>query len=190
MFLDHLAEIFTGLSFRSKIEPEHGGKVAVIQLRDVEHEYSQFGTEPVRITGLGVKKKYFLQNGDLLLVAKGGNNKAILFDPSLSPAVPSSSFFVIRCDESKIYPPFLEWFINHPQTQNIFTSQLTGTYTPTLSKPAVESLEVPMLPMETQMRLGHLYALQREEQHLLRLIKEKRSLYIDQLLINAIAQEA
>src|SRR5680860_122219 len=84
-FLVGYSGIFSGYSFRGKITPAKGGDLRVIQLKDIENDYTTIGKECIFVHQNQVKDKYYLKDGDILFISKGANNYACLLYTSPSP---------------------------------------------------------------------------------------------------------
>ncbi|MDR9374857.1 MAG: hypothetical protein RI565_08325, partial [Schleiferiaceae bacterium] len=69
--LNHITHLFSGYSFRGKVKHLPQGDLAVIQLKDLQEDYSTIGTQLTRVNAEAVKRKYYLQKGDVLFVSKG-----------------------------------------------------------------------------------------------------------------------
>lgn len=181
-----VCEIHAGYSFRGKVEHVENGGLAVVQMKDLEQDYTKIGDNLTQVATAGIKEKYFLTKGDVLLAAKGANNKAVLFDLDISPVVASSVFFVLRVDKSKLDPAYLFWFLNHSDTQNKIKANLAGTYTLNLSRKSVEDIQIPLPDLNRQKQIAHLAELQQREYWLSRQLMEKKETLLNTLLINSI----
>src|SRR5690554_588465 len=117
--LTDLCEINTGVYEK----PTVGGTVYYIQSRDF-NSYLEFNGGMVPELQENPKFiKHYLQQGDILLAAKGGNYFAVVYNKEVFPAVASSTFIILRkINLLKILPGFLAWFLNHPKTQLYFSS--------------------------------------------------------------------
>ena len=82
-------------------------------------------------------KRHLLEDGDILLMAKGGNNRACIYKQGIGQAVASSTFFVIRLKEGQVLPEYLHWLLNTSQLQNRLSELGRGTHIRSLSKKMV-----------------------------------------------------
>lgn len=184
-----LADVYSGLSFREKIVHKPHGEVGVVQLRSIVGDYSAIDSDLDRIADSGIKPKYFLECGDILLVSKGANNHAVLLDPPVGKVIASSSFFIVKLKRQNVESAYLHWFLNHPLTQNELKKQQSGTYTPTLKIAALQDLDIPIPAKERQVKIGNLFRLQLREKKLQNRLIETRKTLMDNLLINAIQKQ-
>lgn len=176
--------IFSGYSFRGKITSSKGGDLRVIQLKDIENDYTQIGNDCIFVNKSQVKDKYYLKDGDLLFTSKGANNYAIPFCANDNfPSVASSAFFVIRLDEKKANPNYVAWYINQKKVQQYLESQATGTYTTSINRETIENIPILLPSISEQEKIANIAALAAREQNLYhQLIEKKNQLIRTQLL--------
>jgi len=169
-------------------KPELNGEVYYIQARDItaNHEFSE-NLSPQLIAD-GRIDKHFLQPGDLLIAAKGKDHYAIEYKGYPSPAVASTIFIVVRIkDKGNVLPPFVQWYINLPRIQMSLAGGAQGSVVPVISKAHLESLEIPLVPIEKQTFILKIDALRQREIELTNQIESLRSKQIEQELLNAIS---
>lgn len=180
-----LKEMFSGYSFRSKVEHNPNGDLAVIQMKDLENEYQDIGEDLTRISVESVPEKYLLRQGDVLFLSKGANNKALVFDQSIK-AVASSAFFVLRPDKHKIIPEYLAWFINQRETQKYIEENRAGTYIPNVNKATVLGIAIKLPPLVEQKFIAKIDFLRKREYLLTNELLAKREQLIAQKLLKKI----
>ncbi|MDP2686981.1 MAG: restriction endonuclease subunit S [Aequorivita sp.] len=179
--------IASGYSFRGKINSSPKGNLRVIQLKDMENEYTSIGNECTLIDASEVKEKYYLEKGDILYISKGGNNFAIVFDlEDALPSVASSVFYVIKVNISKADPYFVAWYINRTPVQQYFQEHASGTYSLSIKKEVVENIPLQLPPLETQKKIARLAKLAQKEQYIYKSLKEKREQLIEVQLLKSI----
>lgn len=176
--------IFSGYSFRGKITPVKGGELCVIQLKDIENDYTEVGSACIFVNKKQVKDKYYLKDGDILFTSKGANNYALPFYASDNyPSVASSAFFVIRLDEKKANPKYVSWYINQKKVQQYLESQATGTYTTSINRETIENIPILLPSIAQQEKIAHIAAFAAKEQELYKeLVEKKNQLIRTQLL--------
>jgi restriction endonuclease S subunit len=182
--------LFSGYSFREKIESNPSGDVGVLQMKDINSAYSGFEYDTIdKISNLFFKEKYFLQNNDILFVSKGANNFAIEIEQSDTKLIPSATFFVIRVDQKKIIPAFLVWYINQKEAQIYLNEKKAGTYTTNLNKQDIQDLPVKVPPLNVQKYIAQTACLLNKELEILDKIKIKRKELIQNQLLNLIKND-
>ena len=146
-----LATVFTGHTLRGRMENDPNGDCAIIQAKDLTTNGTvKFRNSPYKIILKQVPPAQLLQKGDILLLSKGTNNKALLYDAAFPHAAATSAFTILRITNNQVKPAFLAWYINSPQAQEYFSTQRAGTTTLNLSKRAIEELPVPVPPLLKQ----------------------------------------
>lgn len=176
--------LFSGYSFRGKITPAKQGDLRVIQLKDVENDYTTIGNDCIFVNKNQVKGKYYLKDGDILFISKGANNYAIPFYADDNyPSVASSAFFIVRLDETKANANFVAWYINQSKVQQYLESQAMGTYTTSINRETIENIPILLPPISQQKKIANIAALAAKEQNLYnQLLEEKNRLIRTQLL--------
>src|SRR6218665_2789811 len=97
-------QIFSGVSFRTKITHDPTGDLWIVQMKDLIENYSSITSDLTCIKGERINRRLLLQPHDVLFIAKGANNYAIEFNVRLPNVVAASAFFVLRPDTAKIIP--------------------------------------------------------------------------------------
>lgn len=180
-----LKSLFTGYSFRSKVENEEGSDLAVIQMKDLDNGYQEIGEDLICINSSKVPEKYLLQSGDVLFISKGANNYALVFRKEIK-AVAAAAFFVLRPDESKVIPEYLAWYINQRDAQRFIEENRAGTYIPNVNKTTLMDLKVKAPPLDKQERIAKVAELSRKEQAIYAELKQNRKIMVDTMLQSTI----
>jgi restriction endonuclease S subunit len=162
--LQQYASVFSGYTFRKSLT-SNSDTIGVIQSRDTnvpaqEINYSGWASSP----DFSGSDKYLLQDRDILLLSKGGNNSAFLFEKNkctFPDAVAAGAFIVIRVMPAHLDAAYLAYFLNLPKTQAIFKSLQVGTTVQNLSIKHVQEVGIKMPPLPKQKTLGEVYSLGR-----------------------------
>jgi hypothetical protein len=165
MQLSDLAEVQMGYAFRSRLEHDPQGDVAVIQMKDIDDEHLLHAQEALRITLPRGKTHHLLQAGDLLFRSRGRSNGAALVGAGIGPAVLAAPMLLIR--PQRVLPAYLGWYLNAPTTQNQLTAMAEGTSVRMISAEALKALEIPVPPPELQQHIVQVADLAAREQHLI-----------------------
>ncbi len=184
--LASIASISAGFAFRERVKPDPAGEVAVVQMRDLEQGYTSIRTDLVKVSAEGIPTRYHLLRGDVLFLAKGQNNVALVYDQDLPFAVASAVFFVIRPDHKRVDSHYLAWAINQEPAQQYLHERMAGTYITSINRPTLEGLEVTLLPLPQQQLIASVHALAVAEQRILTDIASKRNLLVQRLLLTSI----
>jgi restriction endonuclease S subunit len=179
--------LFSGFSFREKIDHNPEGNVGILQMKDIANNYLYFDYHNIdKVNDISFKEKFFLNKGDVLFVSKGVNNYAFVIDKLDFPIIASATFFIIRVNESKILSEYLAWYMNQTEAQNYFSEKKAGTYVPNLNKKDILDLPLKVPPLKTQNAIAKTAKLLNQEIIILDKIKENRKKLIQTQLINII----
>ncbi len=185
MKLKNLAEIRAGYPFRSKIIPDPGGAISVVQMKDIDEGGNVDSTNLVRTHSLGMdpksemgvrSNKYLLVPGDILFKAKGSKNNAGLLTIDIGHAVASQQFFIIKVDRQIVEPNYITWYLNYLNDSGYFEKENEGTYIPFISKKAVSEIKIPVPSISEQLKIVQLHRMVIKEAELLDQIKAKRKI--------------
>lgn len=141
--LQDVAKIRAGYAFRKKIEHVESG-VRVIQMKDVSMRYG-LDTAGISRTNLpGREPSMWCEDGDILLLARGNNNFAVLVKGMRrEKAVCSPHFFHMRLTDDSFDPAFLVWLINQPPLQDYFAEKSKGKSINNVSRGVLENMPLP-----------------------------------------------
>lgn len=165
MNLGELAEVQMGYPFRSRVEHDPQGDVAVIQMKDIDDANLLHAEETIRVALPKGKTHHLLRAGDLLFRSRGRSNGAAVVAEGIGPAVLAAPMLLIRPHD--VLPEYLCWYINAPATQAQLAGLAEGTSVRMISAEALKALEVPLPSQSTQQRIVQAAALAEEEQTLL-----------------------
>ncbi|MBU0941505.1 MAG: restriction endonuclease subunit S [Bacteroidetes bacterium] len=179
--------LFSGYSFREKIDHNPAGTVGILQMKDIANNYLSFDYHNIdKVNDFTFKEKFFLNKGDVLFVSKGVNNYAFAIDKLDLPIIASATFFIIRVNERKILSEYLAWYMNQTEAQNYFSEKKAGTYVPNLKKQDILDLPLKVPTLKIQNAIAQTAKLLNQEIIILDKIKENRKELIQTQLINLI----
>lgn len=163
-----------GLAFRSRIEPEADGPVAVIQMRDLTEDNKLSHRNLITIKMNSLSDRHLVKRRDLIFRSRRQTTTAAIIDTKIGPAVVAAPLLRIRVTSKHVLPEYLWWFVNQPLAQAFLHSRATGTAMTVICKSALDDLQVPLPPLETQKRIVALADLSNKEQKLMRELAEKK----------------
>jgi Type I restriction modification DNA specificity domain len=181
--LGSLAEVRMGYSFRSRLEPDATGEVAVIQMKDIDDTNLVHAEHLVRVQVPDLKSHHLIKPGDLLFRSRGTTNSAALVGADLGQAVLAAPMLLIRPTTDALDPAYLQWLINHPATQADLASQAAGTAVKMIGASVLFNLLVTVPPLATQRHIVEAARLASRESALLDRLKERRKTLIDSQLL-------
>lgn len=170
--LGAIAEVRTGVSFRSRIAPDPLGDVVVIQMKDLDESNRLHLDAATKIALDKVGTGHLLRAGDLLFRSRGRSNGAARVPEGIPRAIVSAPMLMLR--PHGVLPEYLCWFINTPETQAQLASLAEGTSVQMISAEALKKLEVPLPSLSTQAVIAHTAELALREQALMAEIAARR----------------
>ncbi len=185
--LKNIASIHTGTHAQTEIN----GDIIYLHVKHF-NEHGQLRSKLIPdVLKESISERHLLQNGDILFAAKGTKNFATWYETKNSPAIASTSFFIIRITENfreKLIPEYLVWFINQPVTQNYLKGNALGTSIASISMSVLSDLEISIPDLKTQDSIIKIANLRMKEKDLLQQLENLKESQIQQKLLNAIKQ--
>jgi restriction endonuclease S subunit len=164
---------------------QKGGEIYYIQARDFDSNKKLIPTLQKLISREKKSENHYLKKGDILVLAKGVNFHAYIYDESFAPAIASTAFLIIRInDKNHILPEFLAWYINQPQTQSNLKLNGKGTRFPAINKAILSELEIPSVTIEKQQKIIEIDHLREKEKQLINKIQTIKDLQLNKILLN------
>ncbi len=188
MELERLAEIQMGYPFRSRLEHDPRGNVAVIQMKDIDDANTLHVDDATRVALPKGKTRHLLRPGDLLFRSRGRSNGAARVPGGIGTAVLAAPMLLIR--PHGVQPEYLCWYINAPTTQAQLAALAEGTSVRMISAEALKVLTVPLPSMAAQHRIAQAAALAEQEQILMTCIAAQRARMTTHRLMQAAHESA
>lgn len=170
-----------GYPFRSRLEHDATGAIAVVQMKDIDDASLLHVEDAIRVDLADVKEHHLIRQGDLVFRSRGRTNSVALISADIGPAVLAAPMLLIRPVE--VLPAYLLWYINLPTVQATLAAQAEGTSVRMISKAALEALEIPVPSRRKQQLIVEVSALATAEQGLLEQIASKRKRLADGVLM-------
>ena len=190
--LEELAEVRLGLTMRRGLLAKHVVAQGPHHLRI--RDLSEFGEiqiqsfEPLPITS-AIVRRHLVAPGDIV-VANRGNRLTSALVPQGLVAVASGQLIVVKILADRVVKEYINWYINHEQTQHFLLSKCRGSQVKTLSVSVLKSrLRIPVPSMRTQKEIVELNRLRRRERALTSRLAVFRRLHIETTLLNMVMHE-
>ena len=189
-----VADIRIGHPFRGTIQPNDKGDAHVIQVRDAEVS-GQINPSGLIKTALTTKKQPdWLQDGDVLFIAKGAKHHSALVDGQLiknkgERILCSPHFFVVRVKpefEESILPEFICWQLNQIPAQRYFKATAEGSMYLSIRRQVLEDVPIKILSLEKQTQLTAMHRCSVKEQSALQRLIENRQQQLDAIALQAL----
>ena len=142
----------------------------VFTMQDLSHETGQYSIKEEIQKANICKNKFdssFLSKINMVVIGLT-SYKAMVIDETHKEKLITSNFAIVEFDESKIDPFYFTWYFNeHPQIQKQLAIAMQGTIIRALSIQMLRELEVPLPPLDVQMKIGKVYKLRKTKEKLL-----------------------
>lgn len=97
-----------------------------------------------------IHSKYFLVKDDILFQAKGNKSDSILIKENIENLLPSTSYFILRPDLTKIVPKYLQWILKTEVAEKYFEKNTSGATIKVIRKNILEDFDFNLPPLEEQ----------------------------------------
>lgn len=185
--LNEIADIRTGYSFRSKLEPDADGNALVVQLKELSEKNTIDISTAVRINMSDISENYLLKKGDLVFRSRGMDSTAAIMDIDSDNIILSAPFQRIRLrDNMAIMPQYLLWYINSKEAQVYFSTNKTGTSVSMISTAVLAELPVAVPVLEIQRKIVDISILSEKEIELQEELIRKKRLLTETVLLKTL----
>ena len=151
MTLGALADVRQGYPFRGAIPEVIRGSVRVIQMKDLTRAGLRDCDALVATEVEGRKEPEWLRDQDLLFVARGTSNYAVLLETPPARTVCSPHLYVIRVKQpDQLLSAFLVWQLNQLPAQRYLRQSAEGSHQLSIRRSILEQIEVRIPPIEQQ----------------------------------------
>ena len=149
-----VAEIFRGKLISKK---DKSGSIGVLNISNIgDYEISFEGIDHIEESERKIGN-YILQEGDLIIPARGTVMRCAVFRPQSFICIASSNLIVIRTNPKMLLPEYLKIFLDSPIGRKIIISMQQGTTTINLNYKDLAGMEVPMPALSEQKKSVELY---------------------------------
>lgn len=181
-----IAEIRPGHPFRGTIVPAEDSSTYIVQVRDadISGEISTNGMITTELTGR--KRPDWLQQGDILFVAKGAKHFAASVTQLPAQTVCSPHFFIVRIKNehsATVLPEFISWQLNQIPAQRYFKATAEGSNYVSIRRQVLENVPVTVPSIEKQAQLVALHASAVKEQKTLQKLITNRQQQLDAIAL-------
>ena len=190
MRLMELSKIQSGYISRGRIEPQREGSYYLLQAKDVDGDRLSYRTDAlIRFDPVMSRNDWLLKSGDVLFMARGSRNYSVLLGEIQDSILAAACFFIIRVTEEIVLPGYLCWHLNQiPVMRYLMRHSGRGVSMPVVTRSVLESIDVPVPPMEIQKKIIGMDALITAEQELLNSLATKRREFISGVCLQAVKE--
>ena len=188
MQLKKIAKIQSGYISRGKIEPREDGSHFLLQARDVDADRLAYRTDEIVYFSPGLSRKdWVLKPDDVLFMARGTRNYSILIKEIPDQVLAAACFFIVRVSSEEVLPDYLFWCLNQaPVDSYLRLHSGRGVHMPIVRRSVLESINIPIPPIEIQVKIAEMDVLLRNELELLDKLAEKRKELITAACLHAV----
>lgn len=184
MKLVDCVSVSSGHPFRGRIDQFPGTGTRVLQMRDVSVEQGVNWGNIIETELSGKKTPYWIRKSDVLFVARGVKNYAVLIDREMEQLLCAPHFYILRVKKNTLLPEFLVWQLNEKPLQIYFNKSAEGSVTKSVRRSILEeaSISIPLLEKQKEILALH------------KIIVREKALHADLIsnsdkLMNTIARE-
>lgn len=152
--LGTVASIFRGKAITKKDANGSIGVVNISNIGDYEIDYSSM--EHIEEEERKVAN-YLLQDGDLLVPARGTAIRVAIFKEQPYPCIASSNVIVIRSTDESLSTVFLKLFLDSPLGRKMLVTRQQGTAVMNISYKELNHIEIPLPSIEEQKAIAEEY---------------------------------
>lgn len=173
--LSEVADIRLGHPFRGSVPEVEGGNVRVVQIRDLSRDGLKDCDALIRTELKGRKDPDWLQDRDVLFVAKGSNAFAAPVLVAPEQTVCSQHIYVVRVKEpDTVLPAFLAWQLNQPPAQRYLRQSAEGSHQLSIRRSVLDATQIRIPSIKQQRVVIELERLARSEREALQSLINNR----------------
>lgn len=184
--LGDVATVQPGYPSRGRVRSTAEGTHLLIQARDVSPSTGIRTEGATRFVPERKAELYQVNEGDVLVVARGQEHRTHHVDQHLENALAAATFYILRPRPDAVRSGYLAWWLNLPSVQAAIAASARGTSIPYVSREAIEGLSIPLPPASTQHGIERIVALWRKKLALQHQLDAKREDYIQALCEQAV----
>lgn len=152
--LGNVAQVFRGKAVTTKDPTGSIGVVTISSIGEFELDYD--GLDHLEEEDRKISN-YLLQEGDVLLPARGTAIRTAVFHKQSYPCIAHSNVIVIRPDAQKLDGMYLKIFLDSPMGNKLISGVQQGMTIMNISYKDLAALEIPVPPLEEQQRIAKVY---------------------------------
>ena len=191
--LDQIGSLRSGFQLREAVRPDREGRETLIQLAHVRPDGTVATADLVRMdvdASAGRLEEFRAAQGDVLLRSRGANYGAAVVPPDCpAGAIVVTPLYMLKLlPEAPVIPEYVAWYVNREEIQAELAAEARGSHIPTVSIRIFAALELPVPPLDVQLRIAAADALLRQEWTLTQELLARRTAFIRASLDTLIAR--
>lgn len=182
MLLGEVTEVRTGLVLSRKKAPDDAKvkiKYKALNLKCVMPEgYLNLEYAEEFVAKERLKPEYITKTSDILVRLSAPYTVVFITETSQCGYVIPSHFAIVRADETRSAPEYLNWFLKRDTVKQKIMQNVSGsTAFGTISSGFIANLEMRDIPITEQKVVGNILLLAEKEQELLYKLAEAKAIY-------------
>lgn len=156
---EYIIDRFRGYQMTSSQQKEledPNGEYEVLTISDIDN-----GNISNSLTKININDnkfdRYLIQDGDIIISSKGTRIKIAVADIDNRKVIANGNLIVLRIDQNRLNPYYLEMFLNSSDGQTILKQIQTGTVIISINPSRLESITISTLPFEEQNVVANKY---------------------------------
>lgn len=183
MKLNEIAVVRTGLVLSRKEAKDTSEK----------YEYHQLNLKAVSENGIiktnelipyyaseELSENYLTQAGDIIVKTSEPYTAVLITDEYVGIVVPSH-FVIVRVDDTKAIPKYVEWYLNKERIKKSFNMSCVGLLKQ-IKPTTIAETEIKLPDLEKQRQVASIYELSKQELKLIEQLKEQKQVYYKSLI--------
>lgn len=185
---DYLIDRFRGYQMTSSQQKEledPNGEYEVLTISDIDN-----GNISDNLTKININDnkfdRYLIENGDIIISSKGTRIKIAVAEIGNRKIIANGNLIVLRIDQTKLNPYYLEMFLNSSAGQTILKQIQTGTVIISINPSRLASITISTLPFEEQNMIANKYKAKQKQitlaqEHIKKLENELDNFFEDEV---------
>jgi len=164
--LKNIANIFTGYTFRTAVNPEDEGSLLILQSKNIKDNLTITDKDLTKIYYKTTRTNSFTKNNDIIISSRGSFRSAVI--KSTKRILALSSVYILRLTNNQVLPEFLSLYLNSSRGRKNLLNITTGSTIKSILINDLGSLKIPTPSLATQKELIKLYQNQKNHSNLLK----------------------
>ena len=185
MKLGEMANVRSGLVLsRKQARRSTGIRYPLLNLRSISAEGSIDRSQLDVFDAVEYLASEYVSRVDDVIVRMSSPYTAVLIDETSAGIVISSNFIIIHCNKSIIFPEYLFWLLNRPETKRAIYENTSSNMLGAVKAKFFTDFDLFPLSMEDQQKIAAMNALAIKETQLLHRLASEKKQYYNQLINN------
>lgn len=160
-----IANVISGYTFRSAINPNTTGGIPLLQSKNIKGDSIILDKDLTKTSFKTTRTNSFAKNNDVVISTRGSFRSAVV--KSTKEILASSSVYILHLTDNQILPEFLSLYLNSSRGNRNLQNITTGSTIKSILRSDLENIKIPTPPLSTQKNLIKLSQNQKKQAKLL-----------------------